>query len=1265
MNECYHERVFYYWRHGLYGHVRLLCERAQKQKQNDLFLHLWQVLASGVEGRTDFALDELKKLNYRSDLILLFTVAQYCVHNCAPQPDSKVLAALELEITKYITTANSFSLSTAAQVAWMFCEQKILQKIIEGVPSDNNAMLPMLGWMKLTNGDYEGANELFETVLKDPSKSYDLLTLYGKALYLTAVKNHTECIQVYARILSSYDFPEVNIEKARVYGMMGKWNMAAEIALDQADHLPTRMEAELMNALAILVRGGDAKRVIASMNVIVNLISEHESQNWRLNVKLARAFGTLCCDCLPIIDRTLNIAQIAVNANPNNSGCLAVLGYHQLMARNYVVAYNTLNEAIEIDPEDFFAIRNMLKLLIETGRSGEVNDQLDLYGYLEDPCLSLMESKARVARINGDFDSQILKLLTSLERHIEKIDTTNGSQWKYARLELQPERVFDLFIVMDIHEIVGALDELVVFNKSIRCAPKGAIGERIGKIFQFVEQIIPGHIPVKYAKAFYNFANGRLDDAESELYGLYLSKWNYRVPDALTLSAAILCERGVAHAAKYYLDEALSLDQAVAMNMNYQVTKLQLAPEKSEIANLLERFESSTRSVSDIIKFLDVCITVRDYHTAMILLKMAAGRVSHPAIKSELVARQAMVVAGKGEIAKAFHLLEGLKTHAKYKVLAVTTEARIKLDILNDSDGYIETLKYLVKDDPSTQNRVILGDAYAKILSLDKAASVYSQAIDKSNLDGAIVKKYVSALVGAHRFDTAVTVFRATVANLRNSVYVHLFLIKELMRLKRYEDAQQCITQTAKLISSSNVILELEFLEQRGVTAFKLHKNEEAEQWLSSALSIYENIISSDLNQSFAQLLKKRASRICYYLAELKVVLRIRDKSIDLHRRALELDEGNTRSLLALVNYHKGRLESDQCVQLCSRYLNFYPHNEAIALLLTSFEVKGYSESIDCLENVLKVHPHFHRTLVRLIEICARAGKLGIAGRRVTNDTSPGMVFAKGLFCLYTGKLDEARGCFRSAQSDPRWGLAAKHGMFQLLVNPDRKYIWCEKGPLSTESDLQKAQHLLSTMDLIEQERVIMSSDIQSYRNTDSSVADAMRGYNSIIENEPGNIPALVGKARCLIRLGQSMEADRFIDKVLQMKPYHETYAYFEEAYLMRAQITLNDKNYRAAQYFIFLALDLNMSSKKGWEMAAETHLHNHLFSEAANAFYHCWELSGKSNHEIGYKFAMCALKASKPENALAMCRRIQEADPSFPDMREQVIMPAFKILRP
>ena len=42
---CWQERFFYYWRHGLYGHCVSLCNTLAEENKNDLFLPLWATLA--------------------------------------------------------------------------------------------------------------------------------------------------------------------------------------------------------------------------------------------------------------------------------------------------------------------------------------------------------------------------------------------------------------------------------------------------------------------------------------------------------------------------------------------------------------------------------------------------------------------------------------------------------------------------------------------------------------------------------------------------------------------------------------------------------------------------------------------------------------------------------------------------------------------------------------------------------------------------------------------------------------------------------------------------------------------------------------------------------------------------------------------------------------------------------------------------------------------------------------------------------------------
>ena len=56
-NECYPERVIYYWRHGLYGHVRRICEIGLESKSTNLFLWLYHSLSLAIVGQTQKSLE--------------------------------------------------------------------------------------------------------------------------------------------------------------------------------------------------------------------------------------------------------------------------------------------------------------------------------------------------------------------------------------------------------------------------------------------------------------------------------------------------------------------------------------------------------------------------------------------------------------------------------------------------------------------------------------------------------------------------------------------------------------------------------------------------------------------------------------------------------------------------------------------------------------------------------------------------------------------------------------------------------------------------------------------------------------------------------------------------------------------------------------------------------------------------------------------------------------------------------------------------------
>ena len=129
--ECYHERAFYYWRHGYYGHVQLICSYALKKMNNDIFLLLWNSLSLGILGKTDDALKQISQIECRADLSLLLSVSQLCIIKISSNKDQQKINELQKEIEKQIKKSNNFCISQSAQVAWMFNDIDLSNQILK------------------------------------------------------------------------------------------------------------------------------------------------------------------------------------------------------------------------------------------------------------------------------------------------------------------------------------------------------------------------------------------------------------------------------------------------------------------------------------------------------------------------------------------------------------------------------------------------------------------------------------------------------------------------------------------------------------------------------------------------------------------------------------------------------------------------------------------------------------------------------------------------------------------------------------------------------------------------------------------------------------------------------------------------------------------------------------------------------------------------------------------------------------------------------
>ena len=281
MQDCFHQRVFYYWRHGLIGHVILMCENATYSRNNDLFVHIWHALALGFSNQTAESLEELSYMTGRNDLSTTYLACQYIVQRHVSQNDSPQLLQLHDEILEKIPKCNAFSASTSILVAIMFNNISFAKELFN-LSEQHSEVLSMGGWIELIEGNLDLSNEYFDKALQDSYHSLDIYSLYGKALYYTQIKELDEALSYYSTILAHYDFPEIYFEKSRTYFYHHIFDNIDEIPNDAIYKLISPIELYIFRALTCLIHKSNLKLAADCLLRLTSELDQYEPMNYDL-----------------------------------------------------------------------------------------------------------------------------------------------------------------------------------------------------------------------------------------------------------------------------------------------------------------------------------------------------------------------------------------------------------------------------------------------------------------------------------------------------------------------------------------------------------------------------------------------------------------------------------------------------------------------------------------------------------------------------------------------------------------------------------------------------------------------------------------------------------------------------------------------------------------------------------------------------------------------------------------------------------------------
>ncbi|KAK8885733.1 Tetratricopeptide repeat protein 21B [Tritrichomonas musculus] len=1301
--KVFFERIFYYWRQHMYGHIHVLCNMFLKENGIDPQFQIWDALASGAEGKTSAGLATLEKIANRVAMGLPISVAQLCIHKMAVNQDFASITQLENEIENLQKSANASTIVQAAQIFWLAGDTTQALNLVHPLTTQapaNKSAATLVGWIKLSTGD-RNSGRWFDMASADSvtaSRPVDPFVVYGKAMYFASAMRWQDSIQYLVQLSGLCEFPEVAVERARVYISMGNWELAIESLSEAKGRCVSDCEYHLINAIHCLSQIGDLDTAKTEVSSLCSCIDRFENDNSKFTLNAVQVLTNLSWKDSDIVSRCLSAFGGVVKAHQGDPLVLVEHGNLLLYANKAAQAKEAFQNALVASSESMEALSGLVASHIAMNQLSEGHDQLEFLEAMAGsatsslPLCTLRAKYSRLQRTDFDIDN----LIHAMEHHIEQIQnvfmpqsarpSNDDSQQTYP-----VDKFIENFIALDLNTFSDALTEAMyqcnTLDRTVGSPRNGPVCDVIARILEYV----PGSVPFSYFLAVLAFGEGRYAQATKAIQSVLLSHWGFNASQCHLLLAQVRLQMKQFDEAEQSLSHAVSFDFNIRKSLRYNMISSQLSEARGQYDNAITTLKdvmktkeyqtSADNEKVDVYLFLARCYKkLEKKNEALATTNEALNQWQGTPDEDRIRLFQASLFSDIGKIREGLDILEAFPPTSPMFTKANKTAAKIYLNKLNDKASYIKCFKNLVSAVQNKGNYVLLGDAMMKVKRFDEAVMCFHQALKTDPQDQTVALHLARAFFIVHDYDNCLQAYNRAIqvgySNNGNggpsasSTNIQIEYCKTLIKLKRIEEAREAALDAMQSIDSESGDWEsqaasAEFSELLSVIDAKTGDIEQSIDELKEALSIYDRLTQAgraDIPNDSLNELKIKAANLYQKSSELSTERDDKKGAAEALEKALVLDPSSTKILMALGKLRLEQNDQDNCQKICQQLLRIDPNCEEAALMLAEV---SQSEGLEDLEEAFTKSPTFYRTLVRFIEKCARAGELSRVPplfEKSPHQTDVGLNFCRGLYNVFTGNPQKALKLLSSCKNNPEWGLQAMQLIFYIYANPNRKFVWCETKPLATSKDLEAAKKVLSRFD----PTVI---DVQQHRatlllsmNTEESIKEALEIYK---EEDDNDLSAIIGRCRCFLRLGEQREATKYLNGIIHEEPTHQNSEEFSEAFLMMTYISIKDSQIDEADKYVEKAIELNRSCTKAWEMRAALFEKKKDYPLAADAYKQAWELSSHSQLGIGFKLALNYMRAECPVEAIKVCRIIMDIHPNYPKLKETIFLPCCALLRP
>ena len=733
------------------------------------------------------------------------------------------------------------------------------------------------------------------------------------------------------------------------------------------------------------------------------------------------------------------------------------------------------------------------------------------------------------------------------------------------------------------------------------------------------------HVRLTHARVMYLLSD--MDAAQAVLTSVINA--DPSLAAAHVLVAQVFAHKGQHEAAEASLDQALSHNLTIKSDINFMVLKgrLLVAMNKDDDGiRLLEEALAALRKTKPVTpalqsQHLNVLLYLAQSHAKLKHVPESArflqeaqkdfGKGPHSA---RILMIQSELLLQKRDIDAALKCLSKIdKSSAQYSA-AKMAMANIHLQYRNNPVPYEQCFTELVEAEASVSNFCLLADAYMKINEPAKAKARLMKALkmaasagnkDKDRIPD-LQLKLGSVLVACHDYETAMRFYEEASKSQADRPALQLSLAELYMKLKMFDKAEALLHSVLEKQGRSEdvsvLIAAVKTLRMQAVVLSKEKRSKLAIESLTRARNLQHTILSRLRGEQADVIRQQRQvlAQLCHELAVLHNDVRDAEAATSLFNESLRHDEKHVPSMFALASILLDKGSSDDAQQWCSRILKVNAANEEAAMMLADimFQKGDFEGAIFQFEQLLGHRPNHWVGLCKLLHLLRKSGRTGDAKRFLDKSekssskasTDAGFHYCKGLFLLFTRENALALHQFNAARQDVTWGRFCVEAMLAIYLDPVYLQIFEESGEVVPASNtLVAAQRLVddlkSSPDIDERKITVYQSWILIHSRVKPQLEQAvtlLAPLQPTKEDSGGDyVPGLLAAAYAQLLLKQESKARNVLKRLNKLPFRSEDADDFEKAWLLMADMYIQNGKFDVAKEFCQQSLSRNKSCSK------------------------------------------------------------------------------------